>query len=307
METLSQASFSKAVSYLETNARPLEQALCRHIFGDGPVATVVTELAAYQNPDGGFGHALEPDLRAPDSSALCTSFALGLLMERGVPSDEAMVRSAVQYLENTFDSDTRVWRMLPPNTDAYPHAPWWNQDGLDSAFGDFLENPRVKLCGFLYHWEDVSAPQLRAGVLQDILTHLETREDGASGDDLLVYLWFCRCANIPDNARAAVEHKLSRMIPAAVELDRSKWDEYCLKPVRVVETPDSPFLPLVQEFFDDSLDYEIEHQDDDGSWTPFWSWDDAYPEAWTEAEREWRGVLTLTMLRKLRAFGRIAP
>jgi hypothetical protein len=58
---------------------------------------------------------------------------------------------------------------------------------------------------------------------------------------------------------------------------------------------------VVQE----NLDFEIEHQNRDGSWAPTWSWGTAYPEAWKEAEGEWRGILTLAMLRSLRDYDRI--
>ena len=54
-----------------------------------------------------------------------------------------------------------------------------------------------------------------------------------------------------------------------------------------------------------NLDYVIENQTADGSWRPTWTWGDAYPDAWVEAERQWSGVLTLGQLLKLRTFGRL--
>ncbi len=45
-----------------------------------------------------------------------------------------------------------------------------------------------------------------------------------------------------------------------------------------------------------SLDREIAHQDADGSWTPYWSWRGAFPDAWALAQRAWRGELTLAAL-----------
>ena len=54
-----------------------------------------------------------------------------------------------------------------------------------------------------------------------------------------------------------------------------------------------------------NLDWEIEHQEADGSWRPNWDWGGAFPEAWAQAERWWRGDVTLRTLRMLRAYGRI--
>ena len=54
-----------------------------------------------------------------------------------------------------------------------------------------------------------------------------------------------------------------------------------------------------------NLNYEIEHQHEDGSWLPNWSWGGNYPDFWPQAKREWQGILTLMRLKQLQAFGRL--
>ena len=54
------------------------------------------------------------------------------------------------------------------------------------------------------------------------------------------------------------------------------------------------------------VDYEIAHQQADGSWLPNWHWAGLYPEAWPTAAQEWAGVLTLEHLLTLRRFDRLA-
>ncbi len=44
-----------------------------HLFFCSPAERVLAVLRTHQNPDGGFGGALEPDLRAPDSHPLAAS------------------------------------------------------------------------------------------------------------------------------------------------------------------------------------------------------------------------------------------
>ena len=105
---LGSEAFDRVRQFLKTRARPLERALFEHLFEAAPAESVIAELAHYQNKDGGFGRALEPDLRTPSSSALATGIGLGTLKELGCSADHPMVRQAVSYLLATFDHQTKV-------------------------------------------------------------------------------------------------------------------------------------------------------------------------------------------------------
>lgn len=305
MIKLSKNDINKAKIFIMNQGRPLEQALCRYYFNGGSKEAILAELETFQNVDGGFGNALEPDLRAPESSVLCTTFALDILSDLGFSIDEEIVGKSLNYLMRTYDEGTQAWRYLPDTTDTSPHAPWWNQDGLEKTFGHFLENPRVKICGYLFHYQELTSQEFRNDLLNRVLTHMEATGDKISGDTLLCYLYLFQCRNLPSSAKQCLGHKLERIIPASVEMDRSKWREYCLKPIAVVKSPSSPFLPLIAQAFETSLEYEIQNQEEDGSWLPFWSWDGAYPEDWRVAKNEWSAILTLDVLKVLEAFGRI--
>lgn len=54
-------SFETARNFIYKNARPLDIARWKYLFENGCREDVLLALAAYQNEDGGFGHALEPD------------------------------------------------------------------------------------------------------------------------------------------------------------------------------------------------------------------------------------------------------
>lgn len=74
----------------------------------------------------------------------------------------------------------------------------------------------------------------------------------------------------------------------------------------IIYYPNSPLAGVIDEaLIDANLDFELDRQSPDGSWSPSWSWDFVDAAAWMEAEREWKGILTLRKLRTLRAFGRI--
>ena len=90
-----------------------------------------------------------------------------------------------------------------------------------------------------------------------------------------------------------------------VSTEPSTWSSYGLRPLDVVNSPEAPLAARLWDAVAYNLDYLIEHQQSDGSWRPTWTWGDAYPEFWPEAERQWAGVITLGQLLKLRAFARL--
>src|SRR4051794_8402135 len=79
------------------NARLLDRRFFAFQFESCPADDVVTALRPYQNADGGFGHALEPDLRGPDSQPVPLEHALKILDEVG-DFDADMVRRACEWL-----------------------------------------------------------------------------------------------------------------------------------------------------------------------------------------------------------------
>ena len=59
-------------------------------------------------------------------------------------------KAAVAYLERTFDESTGTWPIVPPDTESYPHAPWWSQDGLSDRFNHFKLNPMAEIVAHLH-------------------------------------------------------------------------------------------------------------------------------------------------------------
>ncbi len=105
MKKLTAEQFAHAQNFLCSQARPLEKAIFELEFEGGSVDGVLSELRKFQNPDGGFGQALEPDVRTPTSSALCTEMGLRYLAERSLPADHPMVKAAVKYLLESFNNE----------------------------------------------------------------------------------------------------------------------------------------------------------------------------------------------------------
>lgn len=76
-----------AGQFLAGSGRVLDQRRFERLFTGGRAEYVRDAVAAYRNPDGGFGHALEPDGRCPGSQPLAVEFALETLDEADARDD----------------------------------------------------------------------------------------------------------------------------------------------------------------------------------------------------------------------------
>ena len=301
---LTKESFVAAQCFIEANARPLDVVLLHFYFSAESTESVLSALRKYQNPDGGFGHALEPDLRATESSALCTSIAFQIFRTIAAKPDDSMVAQAVSYLLKTLDRARRHWRIIPTSADASPHAPWWNQTGREDTFNSFSLNPTAEILGYLYDFPEHVPTEIVRLVSDQVIGHLSDL-DTIEMHELLCCLRLLQTSNLPQTVREQVRHKLTELVKETVACDPTQWKGYSLRPLQVVESPDSPFMDGLEEAVNANLDYEIASQGEDGSWTPTWTWGDAYPDDWKKARLEWSGVITLEKLLKLRAFNRI--
>jgi hypothetical protein len=148
---LTKSAQAQAKDFIFTKGRPLEQALYNYHFEEGPATAVLDALAHFQNDDGGFGNALEPDIRMAQSSVLATTVALQILHQIGSDSQNSLVQGAMRYLMDSYEADNKVWPLIPRHNNDFPHAPWWHDDGnLRRNFGQFLANPRAEIVGYLF-------------------------------------------------------------------------------------------------------------------------------------------------------------
>ena len=304
---LSRDKQNAARGFIHDRGRPLERSLFAYHFEEGFQDNVLAELMKFQNPDGGFGHGLEPDFRVPDSSALATSTALQYLRETGAGADNSLVRKAIEYLLNLYDSEHQLWPIIPLHDNTAPHAPWWAYDPAKMArWSERRANPGAQIIAHLHYYRSLAPTDFLMECTEAMLFHLESLPDAMEMHDIGCYVFLAETKSLPEHMRTRIVGKIQRAIDCTLARERPQWESYGLKPLSVVASPDSPFAPRISAEIERNLDYEIERQDADGSWAPNWSWGGAFPKAWNDAEQEWRGVLTLQTLRTLRNFGRLA-
>lgn len=135
-----------ARSFLLTHARLLERRLFEVLFEGAHPTLVGNVVRAYQNSDGGLGHALEPDLRCPESQPLLTSFGLGALEEAEYRNLE-FATSVCNYLLSVSDKKGLVPFFLK-SANQSPLASHWMHSTISPGL-----NPTAEICGLLHYQE----------------------------------------------------------------------------------------------------------------------------------------------------------
>lgn len=118
-----------ATSFMATHARILDRLRLRLLLHGTEPASVLAALAAYRNPDGGYGWGLEPDLRAAGSQPVCAMHALEILAECGPAGEPEAVRLCAWLQAHTLDDGGMP--MALPVDDPAGCAPVWT--GADTS------------------------------------------------------------------------------------------------------------------------------------------------------------------------------
>ncbi len=306
---LSKAHFKKAANFIVDNGNRLQVARFHHHFDRPDAATVIDALTDYQNPDGGFGHGLELDLRSEHSSVICTTVACQVLAELAEPvspkadpcgKQQQMLTRALDYLDASRRGHS--WPLVTERNNDAPHAPWWTWQ--NEAAPGFSPNADAELIA-LYLRANRDAPGCgTAALLDQAVTYLANHE--LEQHELLCYLRLFHEPALPEGFRAKLLPYLIQQTFLLVQIDPVDWEEYGLTPVDVVTCPESPLAEFFGDALDSDFNYRIATQGEDGAWSPRWSWGEMFPATWKVVEVEIKAQLTLQLLLKLQRFGYLA-
>ena len=275
-------------------ARLLERRLFASCFLGQPAAGVVDALRGYQNDDGGFGHALEPDKRCPASLPIDVETAFQALATAG-RFDQEMVTRACDFLARTAEEAGAGGAVPPafPVIEAFPRAAHWTDWTYEPGL-----NPTAGLVGLLYQL-GVDHPWRSAGAAY---CWRQLESGGLPGDahvlkEVLIFL-----EHVPDTDRAgqqaaALTSKLDSIPLFHLDPDAPG---YGLSPLDIAPLAGSRWRSLFTEAqIDAHLDRLQKAQQADGGWPITWE-----PPS-QAAVAEWRGVVTLQALRTLTSYGRL--
>lgn len=287
----------KASEFVKKNARDTDLAVYEYFFENGDKRNVAAALRNYQNPDGGFGHALEADNWNPASNPIATNDAIITLYRTDNLDDGQMVNDIVRYLSShdCFDEEKKRWLFAIDSNKDHPHAIWWEKEG--DGIKDF--NPTVSLAAFMVCFGEEK--EYYAQIVKDAFESLKTAKE-MMGDDLKCYLLSFELLKEHgitdvidlDAAFSVIGERLSEVICR----DTSKYG------VEYVSLPSDFFAASYLDFMTDEIRALLEAecavldkiQLEDGGFDISWKWYTDYPRQFEQSRTWWRSRITTDKL-----------
>jgi hypothetical protein len=280
-------STKRARDFVYSHGVLWERALFAFLFQEGSIERLHQCLICYRNPDGGFGHALEHDIRTPDSHPLALEYILGVFAQHDLPTGE-LFDSAAQWVEAQQREDGSLRN--PPSVLDYPHAPWWDANENNPTMSGGQGAPD-SITGLLHRFNKSSSSLLhptREWVEQNL-----TLEAIKANEWLFMayhaYDYFMNVDDFPD-VETYRQATIDNIVNGIQKIPEKQY--YHL--FRFAPTPDSPVAQaLPQDVLSRILDYLATTQQDDGGWPDEHGLDQWYP------------MTTINVLHGLQNFGRL--
>lgn len=284
-------NYQIARNFVYRNARPLDIARWKFLFENGSQEDVLKALAEYQNEDGGFAHALEPDSWNPNSSPIQTWVATEIISEIKLKNkNHPIIQGILRYLGSGDNFDGHTWFNTITSNNDYPHAAWWDYQPTQSV----PYNPTASLIGFLLTFTEVSDPlySLACRLAKEAYFYFKQvfPTDSMSTATCFVNLYeYLKEAAIQDLIdMQEFCSLLQQQITYMIEYDTEKWKtEYICKPSQFIKTKSSEFYMMNKDICEFECEFISNNQNSDGTWNINWTWD-RYPEEWHISKNWWK-------------------
>jgi hypothetical protein len=246
-------SIKKARDYVYSTGVLWEKALFGYLFEGRSLDHLHQCLLCYKNPDNGWGHALEHDIKTPDSHVAALEFLLAACVrDLDIPLGN-LLEGTAGWLERQRNEDGSLNN--PDSLRDYPAEPWWiewnGQKAPDSVVGNLKKVGK-------------STPSLEESTRKWAQTNL-TLEKVQSNDWIAMAYhaldYYMNIDSFPDlqTYRQAV---IDNIRTCAEKMPERQYAVL----LQFAPTPDSTIALAMPQLVTRSLDYVQDTQRDDGGW-----------------------------------------
>ena len=296
---------SAATAFMAGHARVLDRRRFALLLGGDDTTGLLTALDAYRNPDGGYGWGLEPDLRSPESQPGSALHAFEVFEEAaeaaGAAVGSAHAVALCDWLGSVTLPDGGLPMALPLTTKAATASWWASADPAASSLQITAVSAAAALRVAAHDPAVAAHPWLEQATRYcfDAIAALEERPHAYVLSFALRFLDAVHDTR-PEEAGALLR-RLAEFVPpdGEVPVEGGTADEK-LRPLDLAPLPGRPTRDLLAPgVIEADLDRLASGQRDDGGWTV------DYAEFSEAGALEWRGAMTVSAVRILRANGRL--
>ena len=299
--------YTAAKKFILKNSRPLDMARWNYLFENGSKEDVASVLKTYQNDDGGFANALEPDCWNINSTPLQTWVATQIIKEINLDDkNHPIIKGILDYLSSKDELDGHRWHGLNTvvTNDNYPHAHWWSyRQKQESTY-----NPTASLIGFIlkYAEKDTAIYRSACELSKEAYNYfkknfpLESMHESTCFVELYHYMKECSIFNLLDMEE--FKKLLQKQIKQVITYDTKIWStDYICKPSLFINSKSSDFYLENKDICDFEYEFILKTQNEDGSWGVTWDWSN-YPEQWAISKNWWQSDIIIKNIKYIREF-----
>jgi hypothetical protein len=309
MKKLCEKAYQEIQEWVHRNARPLDLALWRYYFEEGDQEVVLSELAYYQNEDGGFGKTIDPDNWNTDSTPYNAQIVIKMLRQIDyIDVKHPIYQGIFRYLENTEHRSDYGWHFTIPSNNNDPHGVWWDYNAETNLYQSI--GTTASLSGFILRYGDLQsnlygmAVEFTKRLIERLRLTTELGDMGVGG----------YCELLEDIEAGGLMDQfdfdyLRSKVPVLVQDKiRKETDNFMANPLEFVLSPESSYYEANQKEVEAALDNLVDQRPVAGVWPIPWEWynGDIYSKAFAISENWWKSIKALEKVLILKRFGRFA-
>lgn len=283
-----------ARSFMATHARVLDRRRFELLFDGGDAEPVLAGLHAYRNPDGGYGHGLEPDLRSPESQPAAALHAFEVFADVA-PVTAPEAAELCDWLDAVALPDGGLPLALPIG-DPSGCAPFWAQADPHAFSLQITAIVAAHANRVALHDPAVAGHPWLARATRRCLTAIDALEAAPAAHELAFAVRLLDAVHEHDSTAPGLLARLGQHVPrdGRLRVVGGLADE-ALGPLDLAPEPGRAARTLLDEAaVAADLERLATEQKDDGGWSvDFQSYSPA-------AAMEWRGYATVHALSVLR-------